>query len=70
MKWLQSQKILEDERAASAKPVRATIDQFIRTISRRGTYKTVTFSQTEIMPKIFQINSQKNPIVKNKVRNN
>lgn len=53
VKWLRSQKIAEEERVAADKPVKTTAAHYIRFISKRGSYNTITFSDVDLMPKIF-----------------
>lgn len=64
-KWLQSQKLAEDERSALAKPVKKQVDRIKRTLSRRGAYTTITFSEVEDMPRILTEHTE--PTVPNKV---
>ena len=52
-KWLRSQKIAEEERVAADKPVKTAAAHYIRFISKRGSYNTITFSDVDLMPKIF-----------------
>lgn len=52
-KWLRSQKIAEEERVAADKPIKTAAAHYIRFISKRGAYNTVTFSDVDLMPKIF-----------------
>lgn len=52
-KWLQSQKLAEDERAALTKPVRTQSGVMKRTLSRRGAYTTITFTEDEAWPVVF-----------------
>eukprot|EP01041_Mallomonas_annulata_P001906 gene1906-3687_t len=53
-KWLQNQKLAEEERAASSKPARVQQGNVTRTLSRRGMYTTITFTEVESWPKIFE----------------
>ena len=64
IKWLENQKLVDDQRAAGEKPVKAKrTEGCIRHLSRRGTYGTITFSDTDSMPAIFSLPAPK-PIVK------
>lgn len=38
---------------AADKPVKTTAAHYIRFISKRGSYNTITFSDVDLMPKIF-----------------
>jgi len=54
--WLSGQKFSEDRRAESEKPVKkARSDGYIRTLSKRGTYDTITFTNTDAMPSVFNL---------------
>ena len=52
-KWLIHQKLAEDERASSNKPAKVQSGGLKRTISRRGAYTTITFSEVEDWPEIL-----------------
>ena len=53
-KWLEAQRIADFERAMSDKMVKPQQSRsFIRFVSRRGTYDTITFSDVDCMPSVF-----------------
>ena len=61
-KWLEHRKIVEDERIARDKPVKTgNNDHYVRFLSRRGTYDTITFTDVDSMPSILK--HQPKPIV-------
>ena len=61
-KWLEHRKIVEDERIARDKPVKTqNNDHYVRSLSRRGTYDTITFTDVDSMPAILKY--QIKPIV-------
>ena len=51
---MEAQKLADYERAVGDKQQKGlSTETYIRAISRRGTYNTVTFSDTECMPSIL-----------------
>jgi len=56
-KWIQSQKLAEDERAAATKPARTHTGVMKRTLSRRGSYTTITFVEDEAWPSLFSLSA-------------
>ena len=54
-KWLEHRKIVEDERIARDKPIKnQNNDNYIRFLSRRGTYDTITFTSVDSIPIILK----------------
>jgi len=54
-KWLEHRKIVEDERIARDKPIKnQNNDHYIRFLSRRGTYDTITFTNVDSIPAILK----------------
>ncbi len=54
--WLSGQKFTDDRRAESEKPAKkARSEGCIRRLSRRGTYDTITFTNTDTMPSVFNL---------------
>ena len=55
--WLSGQKFSDDLKTAIAdKPIKkARSDGYIRTLSKRGTYDTITFTNTDAMPPVFNL---------------
>jgi len=54
--WLSGQKFSDDKRAESDKPTKKVrSDGYTRTLSRRGTYDTITFTNTDSMPSVFNL---------------
>ena len=60
VKWLRSQKIAEEERVAADKPIKTAAAHYIRFISKRGSYNTITFSDVDLMPRIFSSQKESN----------
>ena len=61
-KWIEQRKIVEDERIARDKPNKTqNNDHYVRFLSRRGTYDTITFTDVDSMPAILKY--QIKPIV-------
>jgi hypothetical protein len=57
-KWLEAQRLADYERAVGDKQAKQqSTDSYIRSISRRGTYNTVTFSDTDCMPSVITGNN-------------
>jgi len=54
--WLDKQKQSDDQRARDDKPIKAKrTEGCIRHLSRRGSYATITFADTEKIPPIFSL---------------
>jgi len=54
-KWIEQRKIVEDERIARDKPNKSqNNDHYVRFLSRRGTYDTITFTDVDSMPAILK----------------
>jgi hypothetical protein len=50
------QKFSDDKKNESDKPVKkARSDGYVRTLSKRGTYDTITFTNTDAMPPVFNL---------------
>jgi hypothetical protein len=56
-KWLRAQKMAEDERVAADKPLKTASTHYIRFVSKRGSYNTITFSDVDLIPDIFKSNN-------------
>jgi len=53
-KWLQSQKLIQDEKIESEKPLKdISSENFIKFHSKRGCYNTITFTSADSMPSVF-----------------
>jgi hypothetical protein len=54
--WLSGQKLDNERRAESDKPAKkAKVGGYVRRLSKRGTYDTITFTNTETMPSVFNL---------------
>jgi vacuolar protein sorting-associated protein 72 len=63
---LEVQKIAEEERSASDRVDRQQhVYSYIRSISKRGMYNTITFSDVEVVPTVFT--HQVQPVVPNTI---
>lgn len=61
-KWLEHRKIVEDEKSARDKPIKnQNNDHYIRFLSRRGTYDTITFTNVDSIPAFLK--QQITPVV-------
>ena len=56
-RWLDIQGRVDDDRAQQNKPAKAANHAagYIRHVSKRGSYATVTFSNVECVPAIFNL---------------
>ncbi len=52
-RWLRGQQMAEEEKNLSDKPLKTPIVEKITSLSRRGTYNTITFSDSQ-WPQIFE----------------
>lgn len=53
-KWLEAQRLADYERAVGEKQKKQqSAEGYVRSISRKGTYSTITFSHTDCMPSIL-----------------
>jgi hypothetical protein len=54
--WLSGQKLDNERRAESDKPAKkAKLGGYVRRLSKRGTYDTITFTNTDTMPSVFNL---------------